>query len=392
MMLRMSTVMPPRHAIFTDEHDALRESIRSFMTKEVVPHVEAWEESTFPDAIVKRMGELGFLGLSLPEEYGGQGGDYFCNLVLAEEVARAGSGGFLMGLSVHTDMVMPPLLEFGSEEQKQHYLARGIAGDSIFALGITEPDAGSDVAAIKTRAVYDAASDEYVINGSKTYITNGHRADMIVLVTKTDPDAGYGGFTLFLVPMDAPGVIREQKLMKMGMHASDTALLAFQDVRVPASAVLGEVGKGFQQIMWELQAERCIAAAGCLAYAQYAFDITLDFAKERRTFGQALGTHQAIRHKFAQMATELEAARRLIYATAADYAAGAYNVREISMAKLKATQVAWEVADQCVQIHGGAGYMKEYPVERVMRDVRLYRIGAGADEIMLDVIGKSYGL
>ncbi|MTD44670.1 acyl-CoA dehydrogenase [Conexibacter sp. W3-3-2] len=388
----MSTVAPTPTGIFTEDHAALRESIRSFMDREVVPHVEAWEETTFPDAIVRRMGELGFLGLSMPEEYGGQGGDYFCNLVLAEEVARAGSGGFLMGLSVHTDMVMPPLLEFGTEEQKREYLPRGIAGESIYALGITEPDAGSDVASIKTRAVYDAATDEYVINGSKTYITNGHRADMICLVTKTDPDAGYAGFTLFLVPMDAPGVIREQKLQKMGMHASDTALLAFQDVRVPASAILGEKGKGFQHIMWELQAERCIAAAGCLAYAQYAFDATLEYAKERRTFGQQLGTHQAIRHKFAQMATELEATRKLIYATAADYAAGAYNVREISMAKLKATQVAWEVADQCVQIHGGAGYMKEYPVERVMRDIRLYRIGAGADEIMLDVIGKSYGL
>lgn len=388
----MPTATPSPSRIFTDDHDALRESLRAFMDREVRPHVEAWEETTFPDAIVQRMGELGFLGLSMPEEYGGQGGDYFCNLVLAEEVARAGSGGFLMGLSVHTDMVMPPLLEFGTEEQKRRYLPPGIAGQSIYALGITEPDAGSDVAAIKTRAVHDAATDEYVINGSKTYITNGHRADMIVLVTKTDPTAGYGGFTLFLVPMDTPGVIREQKLQKMGMHASDTALLAFQDVRVPAAAVLGEVGKGFQHIMWELQAERCIAAAGCLAYAQYAFDTTLAYAKERSTFGRKLGTHQAIRHKFAQMATELEATRKLIYATAADYAAGAYNVREISMAKLKATQVAWEVADQCVQIHGGAGYMKEYPVERVMRDIRLYRIGAGADEIMLDVIGKSYGL
>jgi alkylation response protein AidB-like acyl-CoA dehydrogenase len=379
-----------RVSVFTDEHRALRESIRSFVDREVVPHVEEWEETTFPNAIVKRMGDLGFLGLAMPEEYGGQGGDYFANIVLAEEIARSGSGGFLMGLSVHTDMTMPSILEFGSEEQKQTWLARGIAGDSVFALGITEPDAGSDVAAIKTRAVRDG--EEWVINGSKTYITNGHRADMIVLVAKTDPDAGYDGFSMFLVPMDAPGVIRESKLEKMGMHASDTALLAFQDVRVPAGALLGETGRGFYQIMWELQAERSIAAAGCLAYAQYAFDTTLQYALERKTFGKSLGTHQAIRHKFAQMATELEATRRLIYATAQDYAAGVYNVREISMAKLKATQVAWEVADQCVQIHGGAGYMREYPVERVMRDLRLYRIGAGADEIMLDVIGKSLGL
>jgi alkylation response protein AidB-like acyl-CoA dehydrogenase len=376
-----------RASIFGDEHQALRESIRSFVDREVVPHVAEWEETTFPGSIVKRMGELGLLGLSMPEEYGGQGGDYFANLVLAEEIARGGSGGFLMGLSVHTDMVMPPILEFGTEGQKQEWVRPGIAGEKVYALGITEPDAGSDVAAIRTRAVRDG--DDWVINGSKTYITNGERADMILLVTKTDPDAGYDGFTIFLVPMDTPGVIREQKLEKMGMHASDTSLLAFQDVRVPGSAILGQEGKGFYHIMWELQAERLIGAAGCLAYGQYAFDKTLEYANERKTFGKQLARHQAIRHKFAEMATELEAARQLIYATAADYAAGAYNVREISMSKLKASRTAWDVADECVQIHGGAGYMREYPAERVMRDIRLYRIGAGADEILLDVIGKS---
>jgi alkylation response protein AidB-like acyl-CoA dehydrogenase len=392
----MATTSSLPSSPFTDEHKQLRDSIRAFVDREIVPHVDEWERDTFPDSIVERMGGLGFLGLSMPEAYGGQGGDYFANIVLAEEIARAGCGGFLMGLSVHTDMVMPPLVEFGTEEQKQRWLTPGIAGEQIYCLGITEPDAGSDVAAIRTRAVIDPAHpDEYVINGSKTYITNGLRASMIMLVTKTDPDAvppTHGGFTIFLVPMDAPGVIREQKLEKMGMHASDTALLAFQDVRVGADSVLGEVGKGFQQIMWELQAERTIAAAGCLAYAQWAFDKTLEYALERKTFGRPLGTHQAIRHKFATMAMELEATRRLIYATAADYAAGAYNVREISIAKLKATQVAWLVADTCVQIYGGAGYMREYPIERVMRDLRLYRIGAGADEIMLDVIGKSFGL
>ena len=377
-------------SIFADVHDELRDSIRRFVAKEVVPHVADWEKTTFPSEIVQRMGELGFLGLSMPEEYGGQGGDYFTNIVLAEEIGRGGSGGFLMGLSVHTDMVMPPILQFGTEAQKRRYLAPGIAGEQIFALGITEPDAGSDVAAIKTRAIRDG--DAWVISGAKTYITNGHRASMIMLLAKTDPDAGYDGFTVFLVPMDTPGVIREQKLEKMGMHASDTALLAFQDVRVPPDAVLGEVGQGFRQIMWELQAERAIASAGCTAYAQYAFDLTLAYALERQTFGRPLGKHQAIRHKFAQMATELEATRRLIYATASEYASGNYNVREISMSKYKATQVAWMVADTCVQIYGGAGYMREFPVERVLRDLRIYRIGAGADEIMLDVIGKSYGL
>src|SRR5438552_5424332 len=387
---RPDVAATPNRFVFTEEHEELRRSIRAFVEREIVPHVEEWEKTTFPDAIVRRMGELGFLGLSVPEEYGGQGGGYCADLVLAEEMGRSGSGGLLMGLSVHTDMVIPPILEFGSEEQKQRWIPAGVSGEEIFCLGITEPDAGSDVAGIKTRAVREG--DGWVINGSKTFITNGHRAATILLVTKTDPDAGYEGFTLFLVPMDAPGVIRERRLEKMGMHASDTALLAFEDVRVGNDAVLGQVGKGFFHIMWELQAERLIGAAGCLAYAQYAFDATLRYAAERQAFGQPIGTFQAIRHKFAEMATDLEAARQLIYATAHRYARGEYPVREISMAKLRATRTAWEVADQCVQIHGGAGYMKEYPVERVLRDIRLYRIGAGTDEILVDVIGKSYGL
>jgi alkylation response protein AidB-like acyl-CoA dehydrogenase len=231
-----------------------------------------------------------------------------------------------------------------------------------------------------------------VINGSKTYITNGHRADYIVLVTKTDPDAGYDGFTLFVVDMDLPGVIREKKLEKLGMHASDTALLAFQDVRVPDDAVLGEVGKGFYHIMWELQGERLIGAAGCVSGAQRAFDMTLKYALERKAFGREIGHFQVIRHKFADMATKIESARQLVYATAWRFANGEYPVREISMAKLYASRIAVEVADECIQIHGGAGYMKEYGIERVWRDMRLNRIGAGTDEIMLDVIGRSYGL
>src|SRR5918992_869196 len=231
-----------KHFIFSEEHDQLRESIRSLVVKELAPHAEEWEETTFADWVFPRMGELGFLGLSYPEAYGGQGGDYYAKLVL-------------------------------TEAQKQEYLVPAIRGEKISCLGITEPDAGSDVSGIKTRAVREG--DEWVINGSKTYITNGLRADFIVLVTKTDPDAGYDGFTLFLVDMHTPGVIREKKLEKLGMHASDTALLAFQDVRVPADAVLGQEGKGFYHIMWELQGERLIGAAGCVAGAQKAFDLTL---------------------------------------------------------------------------------------------------------------------
>jgi alkylation response protein AidB-like acyl-CoA dehydrogenase len=379
-----------RHFIFTDEHQQLRESIRAFATKELAPHAEEWEETTFPDWVFTRMGELGFLGLDKPEEYGGQGGDYYSALVLAEEIVHSNSGGLAMGVAVQTDMAMPPILAFGTEEQKREWAAPAIKGDAILCLGITEPDAGSDVAGIKTRAT--KTDDGWVINGSKTYITNGHRAHVIVLVTKTDPDAGYDGFTLFLVPMDSPGVVREKRLEKLGMHASDTALLAFQDVHVPDSAVLGQVGKGFYHIMWELQGERLIGAAGCVAGAQRAFDKTLAYALERTAFGRPIGKFQVTRHKFAEMATKIETARQLVYTTAWRFANGEYPVREISMAKLHAARVAVEVADECIQIHGGAGYMREYGIERVWRDMRLNRIGAGTDEIMLDVIGRSYGL
>ena len=379
-----------KHFIFTDEHEQLRESIRNFATKELAPHAEEWEETTFPNWVFTRMGELGFLGLDKPEEYGGQGGDYYSSLVLAEEIVHARSGGLAMGVAVHTDMAMPPILAFGTEEQKQEYLVPAIRGQKISCLGITEPDAGSDVSGIKTRAVRDG--DEWVINGSKTYITNGHRADFIVLVTKTDPEAGYDGFSLFLVDMDSPGVIREKKLEKLGMHSSDTALLAFQDVRVPEEALLGQEGKGFYHIMWELQGERLIGAAGCVAGAQRAFDRTLQYATERTAFGRQIGKFQAIRHQFADMATKIEAGRQIVYTTAWRFQNGEYPVREISMAKLYTARMACEVMDECLQIHGGAGYMVEYGIERIWRDARLNRIGAGTDEIMLDVIGRSYGL
>jgi alkylation response protein AidB-like acyl-CoA dehydrogenase len=388
-ILRPDHAAKRKHFIFSEEHERLRESLRAFIERELAPHAEEWERTTFPDWVFQRMGELGFLGLDKPEAYGGQGGDYYSAIVLGEELTRCRSGSVAMGVTVQTDLALPPILAFGTEEQKQEWAAPAIAGRKILCIGITEPDAGSDVAGIKTRAVSDG--DEFVINGSKTYITNGHRADLIVLVTKTDPDAGYDGFTVFLVPMDAPGVVREKKLQKLGMRGSDTALLAFQDVRVPASAVLGQVGKGFYHIMWELQGERLIGAAAAVGWADRAFELAATFAVERSTFGRPLVKHQAIRHKLAAMATKIEAARDMVYTTAWRWADGQYPVREISMAKLFTSQVAWEVADDALQIHGGAGYMQEYEIERLWRDIRLYRIGAGADEIMLDTIGKTYG-
>jgi len=389
-------VQPPepgthrQHSIFESHHDDLRESIRRFVQKELTPHIEEWEDDTFPDSVFRRMGELGFLGLDKPEEYGGQGGDYFSALVLAEELWYGANAGLAMGVAVQTDMTLPPLLAFGTDEQKQQWGAAAIRGEKILALGITEPDAGSDVSGIKTRAVPDG--NDWVINGSKTYITNGHRADAILLVTKDDADKGYDGFTLFLVPMDLPGVTREKRLQKLGHHASDTALLAFQDVRVPDTAVIGEVGQGFRQIMWQLQGERLIGCAGNLALAQKAFDLTVEYVKNRHAFGQPIGRFQSVRHRIADMATKLEGARALTYATAERFAAGDYPVREISMSKLHIGGVVNDVVDGCLQLHGGAGYMREYGIERLWRDARLVRIGAGTDEIMLDVIGRSLGL
>jgi alkylation response protein AidB-like acyl-CoA dehydrogenase len=379
-----------RSFIFGDEHEQLRETIEAFAKRELAPHAEEWEETTFPDSVFRRMGELGFLGLDKPEEYGGQGGDYFAAIVLAEALVHARSAGLALGVAVQTDMAMPPILAFGSEEQKREWLAPAIAGEKILSLGITEPGAGSDVAGIRTRAVADG--DGFRINGAKTYITNGSRADGIVLVTKTDPEAGYGGFTLFIVPLGAEGVVRERTLRKLGNHASDTAQLAFEDVWVPREAVLGTVGRGFYDIMWELQGERVIGAAGAVASAQLAFDRTLEFARERVAFGRPIGRFQAIRHRFAEMSAKIDAARSLVHATAWRFRNGEYPVREISAAKLVACRTNVEVCDECIQIHGGAGYMREYGIERMWRDARLGRIGGGTDEVMLEVIAGSYDL
>ena len=364
-----------KHMIFTQEHEDLRESMQAWVQKELFPHRNEWEESTWPREIMKRAGELGFLGLTFPEEYGGQGGDYYYSLVRSECMSYSGSGGLNMGFVVHTDIVR---------------------GEKIGCLGITEPEAGSDVAGIRTSAIRDG--DEFVVNGSKTFITNGARADFIVLVVKTDPSKAHDGMSLLVVDLrdengeTVPGFSVSRKLEKMGMHSSDTAELAFEDVRVPVENLLGEEGKGFYHIAWELQSERMVACAGAVAGAQRMFERTLEYAKERKAFGRSIGNFQVIRHKFAEMATKIEAARQFTYATAWRYANGEYPVREISECKLYTSRIACEVADECIQIHGGYGYMKEYEIERAYRDVRLNRIGAGTDEIMLEVIGRSYGL
>jgi citronellyl-CoA dehydrogenase len=385
-----------RHFIFTDEHEDLRESMRAWVLDELHPHRMEWEETGWPSEVMRRAGELGYLGLCFPEEHGGQGGDYYYSLVRADCLSYSGNGGLGMGFAVQSDMVLPPIHLLGSEQLKERYLAPGIAGERIGCLGITEPGAGSDVASIRTSARRDG--DEYVINGSKTFITNGVRADFIVLVAKTDPDADHGGMTLLVADLrDAdgnpvPGFSVSRKLEKMGMHSSDTAELTFEDVRVPAENMLGEEGKGFYHISWELQGERLVAASGSVAGAERLFERTLEYAKERQAFGRPIGRFQAIRHKFAEMATKIEAAKQLTFATAWRFANGEYPVREITEAKLYSSRIACEVADECIQIHGGYGYMREYEVERAYRDLRVNRIGAGTDEIMLEVIGRSFGL
>jgi citronellyl-CoA dehydrogenase len=385
-----------KHLLFNDEHEDLRASMQAWVRKELYPHRNEWEDTTWPNEVMRRAGELGYLGLCFPEEYGGQGGDYYYSIVRAECMSYSGSGGTNMGFAVQTDMVLPPVHLLGTEDQKQRYLVPGIKGEKIGALGITEPGAGSDVAGIRTKAIRDG--DEYVISGSKTFITNGARADFILLVAKTDPEARHEGITLFLVDLrdedgkHVPGFEVSRKLEKMGMHASDTGELTFDEVRVPADAVLGEEGKGFYHISWELQSERMVAAAGAVAGAERMFERALEYAKEREAFGRPIGRFQAIRHKFAEMATKIEAAKQFNYLVAWRYANGEYPVREISMVKLYTSRVACEVADECIQILGGYGYMKEYELERSYRDVRLNRIGAGTDEIMLEVIGRSYGL
>jgi alkylation response protein AidB-like acyl-CoA dehydrogenase len=377
------------HFIFNDTHDTLRAEIRRYVERELAPHANEWEEAEyFPDSVFWEMGRLGYLGLRYPEEYGGSGLDYYSAIVLAEEMTRAQSGGVGMAVAVHAEMATPPILKFGTEEQKRRYLVPAVKGKKIAALAITEPGAGSDVSGIRTRAVQDGG--DWVINGSKIYITNGVRADFYLVVTRTGDDQ-WGGLTLFLVEKETPGFTVGRKLKKVGMHASDTAELFFENVRVPDANRVGDVGQGFYNIMWELQGERLIGAATAVAGAERALEMAMKYAGEREAFGRPIGRFQVIRHKLAQMATEIEAARALVYTCAWRWQNGEYPVKEISMAKLFASEMACRVADEALQIHGGAGYMLEYPVQRVWRDSRLLRIGAGTDEIMREVIAKQMG-
>jgi acyl-CoA dehydrogenase len=379
--------LPP----FTDEHDQLRDAIRRFVATELRPHVGEWEDAQwFPNEVFTRMAELGYLGLKYPEEYGGQGGDYLHDAVLVEELTGAGSGGLSAGIGAHVGIATPPIWKFGTEDQKQRFLAPAIRAERIAALGITEPGAGSDVAGIRTFA--RKVEGGYVVNGSKTFITNGVRADFVVTAVKTTEDGGHQGLSFLVIEKGMEGFSVSKKLDKLGWRASDTAELAFDDVFVPDENLLGEENKGFYLIMANFQWERLVMALGAVSSMGRMIERSVAYAGERTAFGKPIGKHQAIRHKIAEMALKHEASRSLTYHGLRLFAAGENAIREVTEAKLLSQRAAYEVADDALQIHGGAGYMKEYEIERAVRDTRLGPIGGGTDEVMKEILGKQLGL
>jgi len=392
--------------VFNEQHDMFRQAVRSFVDKEVAPHIEEWEEKgEIPRSIWPRMGELGFLGVEYDEKYGGAGADFLTSAVLHEEMARSRSGSLAMAVGVQNDMASPHLYWTGSEALKEKYLPGVCKGRYLCAIAVTEPGGGSDVAAIKTRAVRDG--DHYVLNGSKMFITNGAMADLYFVAarivgrgaaegepsnTKDERTRRHKGISMFLVERPTPGFTVSRKLDKMGMRASDTAELAFQDMRVPAENLLGQEGGGFYEVMRIFQRERLVAGLHATAGCQRALEDTIAYVQGRHAFEGPLSEKQVIRHKLAELATLIEAGRWLTYAACLKYQEHEDAVREISMVKLFTADMAQRVAYDCVQLHGGYGYMREYPIERFFRDYRLMTIGGGTSEIMKEIIAKQMRL
>jgi alkylation response protein AidB-like acyl-CoA dehydrogenase len=381
-------ILPP----FDEEHEELRHTVSRFVSSEIAPHVDEWEEAReFPRDLYRRCAELGFLGLKFPERLGGQGGTHLHDAVWVEELARSGgSGGVAAGLNAHTSIAMPPIFNFGTDEQHERWLVPGIAGEKIGALGITEPGAGSDVAGISTTA--RRVDGGYVVNGAKTFITNGVRADFLVCACKTTEEGGHGGISFLVLEREMPGYEVSRKLEKMGWHSSDTGELAFTDVEVPAENLLGEENQGFKLIMANFAWERLLMAIGAIGAMQRLIEVTVEYALEREAFGRPIGKFQAIRHQVAEMATKAEAARALTYNALRLFHEGHDCLRDVTMAKLVTQRAVLEIADQSLQIHGGYGYMREYGIERAVRDARLGPIGGGTDEIMKEILGKQMGL
>ncbi len=373
---------------FSDEQNMLREQIRRFVEQEVVPHAEAWElDGHVPRAVLKKMGDLGFLGIRYPEEYGGSNMNTLGSVILAEELGRSTFGGFAVTVTVHTDMASPHLANFGNKAQKDKYFPDLIAGRKICAVGVTEPDAGSDVAGIRTTAVADG--DHYVLNGSKMFITNGVKGDIYFIAAKTDTRVKSSrGITIFIVEKGTPGFSVGRALDKQGWRCSDTAELVFDNCRVPRENILGELNKGFYSIMRNFQNERTVLAAQSMGEAARALEITLQYVQERKAFGATLWDKQTIRQRLAMLQAKVEAGRQLTYHAAWLDAQGEDAVKEVSMAKAYCCELVNEVMYTCLQFHGGFGYIRESAIERMSRDARVQSIGGGATDVMLEEIAK----
>jgi len=377
---------------FTDEHRQFRDNLRRFIAQEIVPKADAWEEAGMvPREVLRQMGSLGFLGIRYPEPYGGSALDTVYSAILAEELGRSTFGGFAVTVTVHTDMASPHLANFGTPEQLQRWLPAVIRGEKVCAVAVTEPDAGSDVAGIRTRAVRERSSDgdHWVIDGSKMFITNGVHADLYFVGAKTDPSAkGSRGISIFAVEKGTPGFRVGRALKKSGWLSSDTAELVFENCRIPAANLLGQENKGFYQIMRNFQNERMVLGAACVGEASRAIELTLAYVRERKAFGATLWDKQAIRQRLAARAAQVEAARALVYHAAWLDAQGKECVKEVSMVKALCGELVNEVLYDCQQFHGGFGYMREAAIERMVRDARVEAIGGGATEVMLEEVAK----
>jgi hypothetical protein len=371
---------------FTEEHQAFRKSFQDFLQKEVVPHIDKWEKTgTIERFIWKKFGEMGYLGLNASEEYGGLGLDKFYTVILLEELQKVNSGGFAAAIWAHVYLAMTHLEKEGSEAIKNKYLTASIEGEKIGCLCITEPFGGSDVAAMRTTAV--KKGDTYVINGSKTFITNGVYSDYLVVTAKTNPAARNKGISIFIMDRNTPG-ISATKLDKLGWKASDTAEIAFDNVVIPAENLMGEEGKGFQYIMNHFALERLVMGINAHARAEYALDYAIKYMAERHAFGKTLDQFQALRHKIADLASEVEMCKEFNYSVAKRLNDGQYIVKEATMSKLVSTKIADKVIYECLQFLGGYGYMEDYPMARLLRDSRLGPIGGGTSEILREIIAK----
>jgi acyl-CoA dehydrogenase len=375
---------------YTDEHRMFRDALRRYLAREVTPHVEEWEEAGIvPREAWKKMGEQGFLAMSVPEEYGGLGADFLYSVIVTEEMIRTNHSG--LAASLHTDIIVPYIVAFANEEQKHKYLPGCISGDIITAIAMTEPNTGSDLAAIKTTAV--ESGDEIILNGQKTFISNGINCDLLVLAARNPGEENpHAAVDLYLVEAATPGFEKGKQIKKVGWHSQDTAELYFTDCRIPKANRLGDKGSGFLKLMMKLQQERLVCAIGAVAAAEYMLEITIQYCKERTAFGRPLTKFQNTQFEIVEMATEARLGRTFIDKLIADHMEGKNIVVDVSMAKYWTTEMACRTADRCMQLFGGYGYCEEYPIARAWRDIRVTRIFAGTNEIMKTIAARFMGL